>query len=89
MAGYVGWVPGKDAPSQPAAPSEEDIQGLYRDLDFDPQAHENSGRPAGSCSWHQGICSCMPLSLLVIKASQGTICKCPFREFSRDIHQFF
>ena len=48
MAGYVGWVPGKDAPSQPAAPSDEDIQGLYRDLDFDPQAHENSGRPAGN-----------------------------------------
>ncbi len=48
MAGYVGWVPGKDAPNQPAAPSEEDILGLYRDLEFDPQAHENNGRTAAS-----------------------------------------
>ena len=48
MAGYIGWVPGKDAPSQPAAPSDEDIRGLYEDLDFDPKAHENFGRHAGS-----------------------------------------
>lgn len=48
VAGYIGWVPGKDAPTQPAAPTDEDIQGLYKDLDFDPQAHENLSRPAGS-----------------------------------------
>ena len=48
MAGYIGWVPGKDAPSQPAAPSDEDIRGLYEDLDFDPKAHEIVGRHAGS-----------------------------------------
>ena len=48
VAGYIGWVPGRDAPTQPAAPTDEDIQGLYKDLDFDPQAHENLSRPAGS-----------------------------------------
>ena len=48
VAGYIGWVPGKDAPTQPAAPTDEDIQGLYKDLDFDPQAHESLGRSAGS-----------------------------------------
>ena len=48
MAGYIGWVPGKDAPSQPAVPSDEDIRGLYEDLDFDPKAHENFGRHARS-----------------------------------------